>query len=264
MHIRVAKKTDFEQIKELWINCFGDPCEYIDFYLNERFSSAYCAILEDKGTVVGMIHLIPCIIYPDQKALYWYAAGIHSSRRNEGLFRMMTETVKQKINDAGYKNICVPAPGLEKFYRSIGFSFAYTVSDEFFYFNQVTAKTEDLSIYQAKAKDFIQAENNIGDTIWNESALQYAIKENLFCAGKALQIEINSEKLHCFAIKKENGFLIDYHNITRSDFLKIKKYLFTYLNCDQLIFRTSGDEKILGLSDSKLVNYKSRISMILA
>ena len=65
-------------------------------------------------------------------------------------------------------------------------------------------------------------------------------------------------------IKKENEFLIEYHNMTIEVFEKVKNAICNELNCEILIFRTTGKEKIVGLTDANANNSSSKITMTLA
>ncbi len=264
MKIRSAVESDHSAIRRLWHDCFGDPYEYIDFYMQKRFDDQYCAVLELDGEVVGMIHLLPCTIYPKQKALYWYAAGIRSDKRKQGLFRTFAEYVKNQTNTLGFQNFCVPAPGLEKYYQSLGFTTPYTASDEIYTKTTQTCE-KTVQFEKASAEDFINFTNAIaGDTFWDEKAIQYAIEENEYCGGKALRFTLEQNNFIFFAIKKDDGFMITYHNMTKEDFLKVKSAIFNELNCEQLVFRTGGNEKIVGLTDAKNCHSNSKITMTLA
>lgn len=265
MKIRSAKKSDEDAIRRLWHDCFSDPYEYIDFYIKKRFEAKFCAILELDGEVVGMVHLLPCTVHPNQKALYWYAAGIRSDRRNQGLFRKFAEFVKEKTNEMGFQNICVPAPGLEEFYQSIGFEFSYTANDEIATNAKNVGIKEQIHFEEASSQDFINLFTpGFGDTLWDEKAIKYAIEENAYCGGRALRFNVENKQICFFAIKKDNGFLIDYHNMTEEEFSKVKNAIFYELNCYQLVFRTGGNEKIVGLRDSNIAGIGSRITMTLA
>lgn len=263
MKIRSAKESDLKSIRNLWRDCFADPFEYIDFYLKRRFDPDFCAVLIDGSELVGMIHLLPCEIYPGQKALYWYAAGIRSDRRNRGLFRSFSESVKKSTDFLGYANLCVPAPGLESFYRSIGMTYSYAAQDEIFDREDYETKSL-LKIGAASANDFTRFEKNDGDVLWNEDAIQYAILENTYCDGKALKLLCNGKERVCFAIKKDDSFLIDNHNFSREEFLLAKDTLFHELETSRLIFRSSGNKKVIGLSDFEKIGTRSKISMTIA
>ncbi len=264
MIIRSAKNTDKSQILALWQDCFHDPQEYIEQYLSKRFDPKYCVILEDKSEIVGMVHLLPCKISPDTNAFYWYAAGIKSTRRNEGLFRKFSSFLIEKINQAGFKSVCVPASGLENFYMSIGFRYKLTATDKTFIKNITESQTiRNSSWSSAKVEDFL-CKGNSGDIIWDTNAIDYAIYENDRCEGKAYSVIIDNKKHSLFAIKKDDGFLIDYHFLSEKDFLQIKDDLFNLLACDRLIFRDIGTEKIIALTDSDLIKSDSKISMTLA
>ena len=262
MIIRSANSTDLDAIRHLWQDCFFDPIEYIDFYIKNRFEAKYCAVLEIDGEVVGMIHLLPCTIYPEEKALYWYAAGIRSDKRNQGLFKKFAKAVKEKANELGFYNVCVPAPGLESYYQSLGFEFPYMSSDVVI---EKSDENSKITFEDGEARDFSCADfANFGNTIWSENAIQYAIDENKYCGGKVLRFKMD-EKFYCFfAIKKENEFLIEYHNMTIEEFKKVKNAICSVLNCETLIFRTNGKEKIVGLTDANAINSRSKITMTLA
>ena len=264
MIIRSANENDIPAIRSLWNDCFGDPYEYIDFFLKNRFNVNYCAILEDRGEVIGMIHLLPCILHPEQKALYWYAAGIRSDRRKEGLFRKLALYVKEQTNLAGYSNVCVPAPGLVDYYKKLGFSHAFYGNDEIYSAKNGTLPDSKIPFEDAVAEDFLQTSFSEGDTVWDLRSIVYAISENSFCNGYALKFNYGDSSYYCIAVKNENGFLIDDHNIPKQIFLSVQASLFEKLNCDQLIFRTKGEQKILGLCDSNLVNLDSKITFTLA
>lgn len=264
MIVRLSTPSDVEQIRKLHRECFGDPWEYIDFYMQRKFPDCFCAVLEIDKEIVGMVHLLPCTVVPNKKAFYWYAAGIRSDFRNKGLFRSFTEHVIKHTRDAGYKNICVPAKGLERFYRSIGFSFSYTATDRIYKRIDIEKQSDYFLFENATADDFLQMQHEKGDVSWDHAALQYAIEENSYCNGKALKFYNDGRTLCFFALKKENSFLIDYHNLTQKDFEKIKSSLFDLLNCEQIVFRDCGTDQIVGLSDSELVKSDSKISMTLA
>jgi len=266
MVIRSAINEDEKYLKLLWTDCFQDPIEYVDFYFKYRFRSNFCAVLEINNEIVGMIHLLPCKIEPDQKAMYWYAAGIRSDKRKQGLFRKFAIHVKESINQLGYQNICVPAEGLESVYLSLGFENAYTAKDLIFRKKEEhDKKSNDARIEQAKAKDFYELATKKGDTLWDMEAISYAIQENLLCDGKVLKIYNGETIFVCFAIRKdENMFLIDYQNFNFYEFELIKNALFEFLQCKTLILRIAGKDKIVGLTDSKFITENSKITMTLA
>ncbi len=264
MKIRSATITDRKQLSDLWHDCFSDPFDYIDFYFDNRFSPEFCAVLEDEGEIVGMIHLLPCVIHPNEKALYWYAAGIRSDRRKEGLFRKFASEVKDKVNLADLKNVCVPAAGLEKIYQNLGFANEYRGSERT-YKKSEKAATTSVEFLEADSNDFISMKKNQGDLCWSNDAIHYAIAENNYCNGKALKFEFE-QTVYCFfaILKDEKEYLIENHNIPLEIFEKIKESLFEYLNCNTLTVRDKGDDMITGLADSSLISENSKISMNLA
>ena len=265
MLIRSAKVEDREAICLLWKDCFSDPDEYIDFYMTKRFRADFCAVLEVNREVVGMIHLLPCVINPNQKALYWYAAGIRSDYRNKGLFRKFSMLVKNKANDLGYRNLCVPAQGLEPFYKSIGFTSEYISDDKIFERSDVEENQYNFLFEKAFAADFLMQSGSVfGDLIWDFDAVKYAIEENIYCDGKVLKFQFEDKTYVFFAICKDDGILIDCHNMSEEIFIRAKNSIFDLLKTDRLIFRTQGNQKIVGLSDSNFIGKGAKITMTLA
>ena len=266
MKIRLANHSDIQSIRELWFDCFHDPYDYIDFFIEYRFNSEHCVVMEDGDQLIGMIHLLPCNVEPEQKALYWYAAGIRTDYRNRGLFKKFAEYVKKGTNDLGISNLCVPAEGLERLYRSLGFTHAYTAKDLMFTNESFPVPQSEMraDISEANPEDFFFLKRMWGDTVWTLDAIQYAIDENKYCEGRCLKIISDGKIFCCFAIKKDNCFLIDNHNMSIKDFDDIKGSLFNILNCQKIVLRINGDEKTIGLADTPLVKGGSKISMTLA
>lgn len=265
MKIRSATDEDREAIKVLWKSCFDDEDTYIEFYFNKRFSPKYTALLEIDEEIVGMIHLLPCRIAPDRKALYWYAAGIRRDMRGNGLFRYLASHVLAAAGNRGFVNVCMPAPGLEKMYQALGFSHAYTAMDQRYCKNKEENITLGTAlILPAKVRDFENLPIEIGDTIWDHSAIQYAFEENLLCDGHQIKIQYRNHTYFCFAIKKEDHFLLDNHNISPEIMIEIKGAIMNYLSCESILLRQEGKEKIVGLCDTDLLTSKSKITLTLS
>ena len=143
--------------------------------------------MEIDGEVVGMIHLLPCTIYPEEKALYWYAAGIRSDKRNQGLFKKFANAVKEKANELGFFNVCVPAPGLESYYQSLGFEFPYTSSDIVI---EKSDENSKITFEDGEARDFSCADFEISATQFgvrmrsNMQSMKISIAAERFCDSK--------------------------------------------------------------------------------
>ncbi len=263
MFLRKGKFEDSENIKSLWKSCFGDTDEYIDLFLKNRFDPDFTVILEKNSDVIGMAHLLPCTINPSQKALYWYAVCIREDMRNQGLFKFLVKNVLEEAQKSGYANLCVPVPGLEKVYQKLGFTNKFTASDYQYEKGKQDNNTQKIEIQKAEPSDFLQIFPMNGGVEWKISAIDYAFLENSFCKGHQLKLISDGNILPFFAINRGSYFQIDYHNIEKQEFDKYIDSVFDYLKCNKILFRCSGSDQIIGLSDSNLVDNKSKISMIL-
>ncbi len=261
--LRCARESDKNDIKRLWQSSFGDSEAYIDFYLEHKYDPNKTVLLEVDNMVIGMAHLLPCTLRPKQKALYWYAVCIDEKMRNKGYFRHLVTEVLKETKRRGFVNLCVPAPGLESVYQKMGFHNSYLADDIAFVRENSNFPSNKTSFLKANPEDFINLFREEGSTVWSLDAIHYAFEENEYTGGKQIKFQFEGKTYFAFAINKENHYLIDYHNISQNVFEKIKYDLFTELNCEKILFRAPGNGKIVGLSDSDLVNLNSRITITL-
>ncbi len=267
MQIRSASYEDAPAIQKMWSTLFQDPDEYIQLYLKERFDPNFTAILEDDREVVGMIHLLPCMLSPNQKAFYWYAAGIREEFHNRGYFRMFTQKILHETQRLGYANFCVPAPGLERVYQKYGFTYPFHVTECYF---TGAFSSQRYKISSATPEDFLTAFPEKGSTKWGLSSIQYAFLENEFCGGCAIKISNDKESYVALAIKKDFGYLIDSTNLTVKTMERCQNAVLDYLNCEKVLFRSTADNpfdsntKIFGLSDCSLINEQSKLAFSLS
>ena len=57
--IRIVKKEDKEQLKELWKNSFQDSKQFVDWYFENRFIPSYSVCMEKDGEIISAIHSSP-------------------------------------------------------------------------------------------------------------------------------------------------------------------------------------------------------------
>lgn len=261
--LRSAKKSDKEAILKLWQSCFGDSESYINLYLEKKFDPEKTVLLEINDRVFGMAHLLPCTLYPEIKALYWYAVCIDEDMRGRGLFRYLVTEVLKETKKRGYANVCVPAVGLEEVYQRFGFHYPYYGEDLIFFDDKTYLDDDKVKISVAKSEDFLGLHKEKGSTSWDLEAIQYACLENEFSGGMQLKILFHGQTYPLFVIKKEKYFLLDYHNMDLDTFKLVKNNLMKYLNVDKMIFRCQIGNKIIGLCDHNSVSAHSKISFIL-
>lgn len=57
--IRIVKKEDKEQLKELWKNSFQDSKQFVDWYFENRFIPSYSVCIEKDGEIISAMHSSP-------------------------------------------------------------------------------------------------------------------------------------------------------------------------------------------------------------
>lgn len=57
--MRIVKKEDKEQLKELWKNSFQDSKQFIDWYFENRFIPSYSVCIEQNGEIISAMHSSP-------------------------------------------------------------------------------------------------------------------------------------------------------------------------------------------------------------
>ena len=263
MKIRRAQSSDFEIILTLWQESFCDSREYIENFWRFWNEDDVVLLLENDYRVIGMIHLLPCRLEPNQDAYYWYAACITKEERNKGYFRFfVTETIKALQQD-GKASLCYPAAGLENFYQSCGFRYPYLQEEQILTKRGQYTPTNTM-IEDADPSDFTHFWDKEGTCLWSKTALQYAFFENLSCDGKQFKVIINDQSYVGVAIQRDGYYEINHTNLSQELIETIQNSLFDYLQCEKILCRTyesSGKylQVLAGLSDSPLVTHWSAL-----
>ncbi len=237
MKIRVARNADLPAIRELWKCCFHDSDDYLDLYFSKRFCARKTPLAFVDKKLIGMVHLLPCTVFPQQKALYWYAACIHPDFRKMGYFRSLVKTVLNHSKTAGFTNICLPTPGLEDLYQNLGFTYTYYIKET--HFSDVTLM-QNISIKKANAHDFLKLlKIKLGGAVWNESDVQYAIEENQFCNGDAIKFLFQQKTFVALGIRKDDGIIIENTNMDIEVAKACQGNILEYFNSQKMILRQS-------------------------
>lgn len=258
--IRSSNQKDVPFLRDLWKQCFQDSDDYLDLYFKKRYSPENVRILECEGEGIGMIHLLPCTAPNGQKALYWYAVGIHPNYQNQGYFRYFVTKLLQETQKSGFQNWCVPIPCLINAYQKYGFSNSIFCRD--LDSNDLDAIPCQVTVRKISPDVFYKYQSKVACFSWEYEAVQYAFWENEFCNGKQYLITIENQTIPIFAIQKEDYFLIEGVGLDEAASKKCKNALLKELNTNRLIFRipvkkgTDGS-KIIALCDTQFVKNDS-------
>lgn len=135
MEMRLVKKEDLEELKEIWKLSFGDEDSFIDFYFQTRNWLEETAVLLLDGRIVSMLTMIPADMIGGNneklKASMLYAIATHPEFQKRGFADQLIEFSNQDLLS---KHICVtllvPAgEELFRFYEKRGYQDAFFVRE---------------------------------------------------------------------------------------------------------------------------------------
>lgn len=258
--LRFALRDDIETLSKMWIDIFQDDSKYVSEFYDQMLSDIRIALWIQNNEIIGMIHLIPCIISPDQKAYYWYAAGIKKEHRGKGIFTEFATQLLNLLNGEGIESVCVPVNGLYGMYEKLGFDHMY-LADDFYYCDDKLE--QKIQFRQANPFDFQQNKFPRGSTLWSDNHIKYAIDENSKSNGFQLKFQFEDKQYSCFIIYSHGEYRIDYHNIERNVMNQIQGDFLNYLHVDHITIRYPNGTKAVALSTSSNVNPHSTIQFTL-
>lgn len=194
-HERVvfASEFDREQIISLWNTCFGDEREYIEFYLDNRFTSENMLVIFEDNKLVSMASFLPAEITINgekKSSKYVYAVATHPEYRKKGLAAEILNRAKEK-----YQCPLILQPvdeALERYYEKLGFKASFVITEKTYIKPEVTHLETQCIIKDIKPEKYKQLRDSFfegeGYVEWDESAIKYALMENKFCGGKAFRL----------------------------------------------------------------------------
>lgn len=185
-----AENLNREDVIDLWVKCFGDTREYVEFFL-DNCPNYVCVeyLVEDK--LVSQFFLLEGEL-ASEKCKYLYAACTHEDYRRRGIMEELIEFTKTYCKDKNYSSIfLVPAnESLYSYYSKFGFVASFLKKEsvgqnESELLSELT-ETDIDAVFDIK-KELIE---NINGFRFSDDVMKYTIKEHLFNGGK---IYINSK-----------------------------------------------------------------------
>ncbi|MCO1602985.1 GNAT family N-acetyltransferase [Desulfosporosinus nitroreducens] len=126
--IRLARKGETDQQKEIWKLCFGDPDSYIDFYFANRYKEDETVVLLHDGEIAAMLTMIPVrTVFPDDRSLntaMFYAIATHPKFQNRGFATQLMDYSNNQYLRARKEELSVLVPAhtqLFEYYRKQGY-----------------------------------------------------------------------------------------------------------------------------------------------
>lgn len=221
-------KINKQQLKEIWLECYDDPENYVDFFFQNGFGKCKCICEETDGLILGVLYLFKCNIVPDGKpAYYWYAGGVRRDFRGRGIYRKIVSEAFRLAEEENRISLCFPAPGLENFYKKKGMSDDYLCDICHLQLSTgakiLPLKWETLSLDES-IHIFRKTENTFGkgSAVWQTDVMEYVIKENQFCNGFCDKIIFEGKEYYLLGQKHNAEIIISETNILLPMMQKIK------------------------------------------
>ena len=185
-----AENLNREDVIFLWTECFGDPREYVEFFL-DNCPDYICVeyFVEDKP--VSQLFLLEGEL-ASEKCKYLYAACTHKDYRRQGLMEELIEFTKRYCKDKNCSSIfLVPAnEKLYSYYSKFGFEASFLKKEAVAHNKSElifeTTETDADKVFEIK-KELVEC---IEGFRFSDDVMKYTIKEHLFNGGK---IYINSD-----------------------------------------------------------------------
>ena len=148
--LRESLPQDFEQLKELWCNAFGDPPELVDAFLSLLPGMGCGCVVECDGRILGAAYLIHgfTLLRPGETSLrcgYLYAVAVRPEARGRGLGAAVSRGAAELGRLHGAELICT-LPAEESLYRWYGgiLSLTHTSSRRVFFHDVLPAGAQPL------------------------------------------------------------------------------------------------------------------------
>ncbi|MDP4118524.1 MAG: GNAT family N-acetyltransferase, partial [Bacillota bacterium] len=104
MLIRTVKKTDENNLRQIWKDTFGDSDSFISWFFEKRFLPEYCVCAEENGKIVSCLHGYPMILNVGGKAVSAVTvSGVSTvpEYRHKGYMAEVFKFLMKKLHDQG-------------------------------------------------------------------------------------------------------------------------------------------------------------------
>lgn len=214
--IQNAEAAMVPRLRELWLRCFSDTPEDVDYFFDHRFKAEESLVLAEGQEVAAMMFLLPAALAGGgQKAAYVYAFATHPDYRGRGIATRLLAAARERGRKEGSLTFLCPAEeGLVAFYAKRGFYpsfFAYSMEGDIpechRYFcsgqggftGRLQAHAPDgiacgraggICLAACTAREYARIRSGYlknMDIAWDERAVAYAVGENSHSGGECIK-----------------------------------------------------------------------------
>lgn len=183
------------EFKELWLRCFSDSAEDVDYFFEHRFQEEESLAVVEDGKVAGMVFLLPAELAEiGRKAVYIYAFATHPDFRGCGIATHLLEEIRKQNQEKGILTFLCPAEdSLVGFYEKRGFypSFFGSFCSGSLPTSGMRGCSKNLLLTECSPAEYAAVRSRYlkaGDIVWDARAVQYAVGENAHSGGECRRI----------------------------------------------------------------------------
>ena len=227
-----------EDVIKLWQLSFGDPREYVEFFL-DNCPDYVCIEYFSEDKLASMLFLLEGEL-ASEKCKYLYAACTDIRFRRQGIMEKLITFTKEYCSEQGYSSIfLVPANDkLYSYYAKFGFidSFRKKVlsTTNKFSSDAESEETDIQKIFQTKK----QLLKNIECFSFSDDVIKYTIKEHFYNNGKVfLNSTVNNETVAFYYKSHQNCIVKEF--LFRQDYVPTENFQqFTNKNVENIYIST--------------------------
>lgn len=210
--VSFVHRSDWDEITDLWAQCFGDSPGYIIFYLEHMFEEHQVLCIRKEGKIVSMASFLPATLCDgtEEKSIrYVYAVATLPEYRRQGMAAFL---LSHGYRVFGCPLLLSPAnESLISYYEKLGFQKLFTEEKQVILCEPKERKCSsevycptriDDTLAKQYAHQRAQKYGNIPHVEWDLRHIRYALEECLFSGGA---IAVFPEGMVLF--EAENGSL---------------------------------------------------------
>lgn len=185
--------------RHIWQVCFEDDEAYTELYFTHRFTEDNMLVCCVDKEPVSMISLLPAVLQQGKKEIplrYVYAVATLPAYRRRGYAEILMKKARQLFAEV---LVLEPASShLEEYYKKLGFSPAFAVSERCFSTQQIQevkgeANGQEYWLLTVTPSEYVKLRDGYfagdGYVRWDEEAIYYALLENDFADGYAYKVK---------------------------------------------------------------------------
>lgn len=155
--IRNAEAAMVPRLKELWLHCFSDSMEDINYFFEHRFKEEESLVMMAEEVPAAMMFLLPAAVAGSgQEASYIYAFATHPNFRGRGIAtRLLAAAIERSQKEGRLVFLCPADKELEGFYAKRGFypSFSAGIIEGEMPQNRLWQKTNANYVHNAEIRN---------------------------------------------------------------------------------------------------------------